>query len=173
MARVHTVLRVVFSVLLAAILGLGPTLRLSAGGCTWVALGPEGRIIRALAIDPQTPSTLYAGTDAGVFQSRDAGATWRAVSVGLANTDVQALAIDPQSPSTLYAGTWDRGVFQSRDAGATWRAVNAGLTNTDVNALAIDPHTPSRLYAGTWGGGVFVLRCALYWVFLPLMLRNR
>src|SRR2546430_6969673 len=34
----------------------------------------------ALAIDPQTPSTLYAGTSGrGVFQSTDGGASWRAI----------------------------------------------------------------------------------------------
>jgi len=115
MPRVHTVLRVVFSVLLAAILGLGSKLRLSAGGCTWVAFGLEGGTIRALAIDPQSPSTLYAGTiGGGVFQSRDAGATWSAVNAGLTNTDIRALAIDPHTPSTLYAGTWGGGVFVLR-----------------------------------------------------------
>ena len=72
MPRVHTVLRVVFSVLLVAIWELGPTLRLSAAGCTWVALGPEGGMIMALAIDPHTPSTLYAGTHGAVFQCTQA-----------------------------------------------------------------------------------------------------
>ena len=33
-------------------------------------------LIAALAIDPTTPSTLYAGTNGGVFKSTDAGATW-------------------------------------------------------------------------------------------------
>src|SRR5436190_1676610 len=71
--------------------------------------------IPALAIDPTTPSTLYAGTitlDAanmftggGVFQSTDGGGSWSAVSSGLTNTGVEALAIDPTTPSTLYAGT--------------------------------------------------------------------
>jgi len=30
----------------------------------------------ALAINPVTPSTLYAGTDGGLFESTDGGATW-------------------------------------------------------------------------------------------------
>ena len=118
MPRVHTIRRLVLSVLVTAALALGPTLRLSAAGCTWctwVALGPVGGDIRALAIDPHTPSTLYAGTEGGgVFQSRDAGATWRAVNAGLSNTTVLALAIDPQAPSTLYAGTFGGGVFVLR-----------------------------------------------------------
>ena len=65
----------------------------------------------ALAIDPATPSTLYAGTDGGgVFKSTNGGAAWSAVNIGLTNTYVDALAIDPATPSTLYAGTWRRRV---------------------------------------------------------------
>jgi hypothetical protein len=29
----------------------------------WISHGPEGGTIKALAIDPQTPSKLYAGTE--------------------------------------------------------------------------------------------------------------
>ena len=33
--------------------------------------------IQGLAIDPSTPSTIYAGAQKGIFKSIDAGATWR------------------------------------------------------------------------------------------------
>src|SRR5207245_11580969 len=103
---------------------------------TWVSNGPEGGTIHALAIDPQTSSTLYAGTSGGgVFQSTDGGASWRAINTGLTGGEVRALVIDPQTPSTLYAGTSGRGVFQSTDGGASWRAINTGLTTLDVRAL--------------------------------------
>ena len=36
----------------------------SAGTNVWTSIGPEGGTIHALAIDPATPTTLYAGTDA-------------------------------------------------------------------------------------------------------------
>jgi len=39
----------------------------SAGTSVWTNNGPEGGSISALAIDPVTPTTLYAGTDGGVF----------------------------------------------------------------------------------------------------------
>jgi Divergent InlB B-repeat domain len=78
----------------------------------WTSLGPEGGHITALAIDPLTPTTLYAGTEgSGVFQSTDGGSSWRAVNAGLTNPFVTALAIDPLTPTTLYAGTMGRGVF--------------------------------------------------------------
>ena len=40
----------------------------SAGTNVWTSNGPEGGNINALAIDPATPATLYAGTyGGGVF----------------------------------------------------------------------------------------------------------
>lgn len=52
----------------------------SAGINKWTSLRPYGGSIKALAIDPQNPCTLYAGTlVSGVFKSTDAGASWDAV----------------------------------------------------------------------------------------------
>src|SRR5437899_11548906 len=98
---------------------------------TWISNGPEGGTINALAIDPQTPSTLYTGTNgAGVFQSPDGGASWRAINSGLTDTIIKALAIDPVAPSALHAGASMGGVFLSTDGGASWSAINTGHTST-------------------------------------------
>jgi photosystem II stability/assembly factor-like uncharacterized protein len=66
--------------------------------------------IHALAVDPHTSGTVYAGTLAGVFRTRDDGANWISVNAGLTNPNVHALAFDPNDSKTLYAGT-DSGVF--------------------------------------------------------------
>jgi hypothetical protein len=85
--------------------------RTAQGGVeVWTKHGLYGRGVTALAVDPHTPSTLYATTSGGVFQSTDSGASWSPVNAGLINTNVNALAIDPTTPSTLYAGTGG-GVF--------------------------------------------------------------
>jgi hypothetical protein len=133
-----------------------------AGINVWTSHGPPGGDVSALAIDPDTPRTLYAGGSGGVFKSTDGGDTWGAANAGLPTTDaVWALAIDPSTPQTLYAGTlFGDGVFKSTDGGGTWNALNTGLTNTRytrVQALAIDPTEPRRVYAGTAGGGVFAI----------------
>src|SRR2546430_3610477 len=58
--------------------------------------------ILVLAINPATPTTLYAGTaDGGVFESTNGAASWTAINSGLIDTYVLALAIDPATPSTL------------------------------------------------------------------------
>ncbi len=121
--------------------------------------------IFALALNPLSTSTLYAGTSEGVYQSLDAGITWNLTSTGLVTSSsgpyVQAIAVDPVTPSTLYAGT-SLGLFSSTNAAATWVAVGImGVYSLDVRALAIDPQAPATLYAATtfgvygstdWGG---------------------
>src|SRR5262245_3779016 len=120
----------------------------------WLQRGPEGGEIRSLAIDPQTPTTVFAGTaGGGVFRSLDGGTSWAAMNVGLTDTSVPVLAIDPQTTSIVYAGTAQSGVFRSTDGGATW--VQRGLSSLSVASLAIDPQTASSIYAGTTSGGVF------------------
>src|SRR5437667_308531 len=111
----------------------GGVFKSTDGGGNWrsvLVLSP-GTFVLALAIDPQTPMTVYAGTiDAtttgsghGVFKSTDGGESWSAVNTGLSNQAVHALAVDPQTPTTVYAGTQGGGVGQGADGEARWGAV--------------------------------------------------
>ena len=146
----HPLGRVAFWALTGVVL-LGPAIQKSYAQTG----GPPGGAVRALAIDPSTPTTVYAGVyyGGGVFKSTNGGTSWTAVNSGLPNTYINTLAIDPFTPATLYAGTSSRGVFKSTNGGTSWTAV-PGLTDSNVNALAIDPSTPATLYAGTYYGGV-------------------
>ena len=123
----------------------------SFGDNQWVSIGPEGGYVYVLAIDPQAPGTLYAGTYGGVYKSINGGTNWTPINTGLSDTRINSLAINPQAPETLYAGTGE-GVFKSTNAGANWIAMNTGLANTLVQALVINPQTPETLYAGRYDG---------------------
>jgi hypothetical protein len=113
-------------------------------------------VVFTLAIDPLTPTTLYAGSPGtGVFKSTNGGQSWSAINTGLGLLDVRALAIDPLTPTTLYASSPSKGVFKSTNGGQSWSAINTGLGSFYVHALAIDPLTPTTLYAGTFSRGVF------------------
>ena len=92
-------------------------------GNTWNALtiGLTDLHVSTLAVDPRTPTTLYAGaTDlcsycldargGGVLKSTDGGATWQTFNAGLTNLHVNALVVNPETPTILHAGTGD-GVF--------------------------------------------------------------
>jgi photosystem II stability/assembly factor-like uncharacterized protein len=81
--------------------------------------------VSAVALDPSTSATIYAGTGNGVFKSINGGASWNPFNTNLTNLFVNALAIDPVTPTTLYAGTNGSGVFKSIDGGATWQPAGA------------------------------------------------
>src|SRR5207253_286288 len=133
------------------------------GGYAWTSYGAGqfpssgwGNEIRALRIDPLTPTTLYATSFAGgAFKSTDGGQNWSAI---LPRSSAVALAVDPQTPTTLYAGrstgTTTSEILKSTDGGATWTAINHDL---GVGTFAIDPQTTATLYAGT-SMGVFAIQ---------------
>ena len=123
--------------------------------------------VNALVIDSNTPSTLYAATDIGVFRSTDGGASF--ILAGFANMRVLLLAIDPVRSNVLYAATssnvWSfapafQGLYKSTDSGASWSPINQGLdeiaaAHPSVNALLVDADRPNILYLATSGYGVF------------------
>jgi len=91
----------------------------------WAQQVSAGEPVLSLAIDPHTPTTLYAGTMcSGVLKSLDGGD--HCSNTGLTNGYVRTLAINPTAPATLYAGTWDRGALRSLNGGSTWQATGLG-----------------------------------------------
>jgi len=79
------------------------------GGATWVSIAgdlPEAPVNDIIAVD----STLYVGTDVGVFRSADGGATWLTAGENLPNVPVTDLEYRAASNS-LYAATFGRGIF--------------------------------------------------------------
>jgi photosystem II stability/assembly factor-like uncharacterized protein len=135
------------------------------GGVTWSqATGvPNMLSVNALAIDPQNPNNVYAGSTNGMFVSTDAGNTWNKATNGLPDgTNFGAIAINPFTSSVLaglngIGGVDTGGMFMSSDGGNTWVAVGNGLpAGYDIHTIAIDPVTPSTVYTGTFGAGAFM-----------------
>lgn len=136
----------------------------------WSALGPGniGGRTRAIAFDPNTPSTMYAGgVGGGVWKSVNSGGSWAPVSDTMANIAVVSLAIDPVNASVLYAGTGEgsnnidalrgAGIFKSTDAGASWTqlAATTGSNFYFVNDLLVAPSNNQIVVAAT-STGIFV-----------------
>ena len=108
-----------------------------------------------LAIDPVTPSTLYAGTGFSLYKSTDSGGTWNQIGPLFSSV---ALAIDPVTPTTLYSADNNSGgkVSKSTDGGANWQVVSNGYTGSGASFLAINPQAPSTtVYASGFNGGLF------------------
>ncbi len=65
--------------------GTGGVFKSTNGAGSWTAInaGLADTDVNALAIDPMTPATLYAGTGRGVFKSINGGGSWNGVNAGL------------------------------------------------------------------------------------------
>lgn len=143
---------------LQATLGGNPALRSTDGGETWTGMktGLNAGVVRAFAIDPAQPETIYAGTEAdGVFRTADGGATWTRTSSDVPPLPVSALAVGDGSPATVYAAT-PAGVYRSSDAGNSWTQLPVSGWATSI---AVAPGAPSTVYAAlgpnSFPAGVF------------------
>jgi uncharacterized protein (TIGR03437 family) len=97
------------------------------------------------------PQTLYFGTQR-VWQSRDGGYNWKALSADLTNGQyLTALAVSPLG--RVYAGSADGRVSFSAD-GNVWIA-GSGIPNRWVTAIATDPRGEGLAYltVSSFGSG--------------------
>ena len=79
---------------------------------------PANRTVNGFAVDPGNPRTMYVVMRDGIFQSVDAGSTWKPLGKGLKN--LVAVAVNPKKPNEIYVVTAEGTVFRSTDAGAKW-----------------------------------------------------
>lgn len=133
------------------------------GAESWEALADlVDHDIRTIALDPETPDTVYAGEEeGGVWKSTNGGSTWTGphnTGFSSANPSIRGIAIDPSNTQILYAADWSSGAYQSADAGATW----APYPNNEMDGLStralkdmIISSDASVLYVATQGEGVF------------------
>ncbi len=131
------------------------------GGTGWTAAngGFVNTVVRAIALDPAAPQTIYAGTfDDGAAKSIDGATMWSSANMGLTAPAIDALAVDPMSPAILYVGGNGGAVpiYRSADHAQSWVPSSVGISAAvTVRALAIDPSNASIVYAATDRGGVF------------------
>jgi len=113
--------------------------------------------IHFLAIDPQSPDTLYAGTSRGIYKSVSRGDSWHAANDGLLypDTTIEAIVVDPANSNTVFAGAYE-GVYKSTNGGNTWALANHGLPGSPYTAhLVITPDPQPILYATAHRYGVY------------------
>lgn len=102
--------------------------------------GGGGLMVHTMEIDPRDPNHLYVGISvAGVFESRDGGASWAPRNQGIDfdfPTEVPEIAncahhfeLDRADPDVMFQQS-HAGMFLSQDGGANWRRVEAGLPST-------------------------------------------
>ena len=88
-------------------------LRSDDRGTTWVSIAgglPKRGTVYTLAEDPGDPDLLFAGTEFGLYFTRDGGSHWVQLTGGLPVVAVRDLAIQPRE-NDLVVGTFGRGIY--------------------------------------------------------------
>jgi photosystem II stability/assembly factor-like uncharacterized protein len=129
------------------------------GGAHWRrAQGAiAGMTVWSIAVDPNDPAILYAGTGAparsALFKSTDRGETWSRLPPempefcqGVNRPRMLTICVDPDDSRQVWFGVEEGGVWRSRDAGQTFERLDdphKPIRSSDIHAIAILPATPS------------------------------
>ena len=128
-------------------------LRISENGERWKILtGSDVTELMDVAVDRNTPGTIYFTHTAGIKVTHDGGVTWMDASTGLHRKFTQAIRVDSRRSGFLVAGN-EEGIFHSDDGGRSWRL--AGAAGYQVIRVEQSPHDPCYWLASTQGGGLF------------------
>jgi photosystem II stability/assembly factor-like uncharacterized protein len=125
--------------------------------------------IGAIAIDPSSPKTIWAGTGEawtrnsvsigdGIYKSTDGGDSW--TNMGLKDSErIAKILIDPKDANTVYACVpgrlWsdsdDRGVYKTSDGGKTWSKILKGSNaSTGCSMMSMSSRDSKTIFAGLW-----------------------
>ena len=124
---------------------------------TWTQISPPGsreiHEVESLAVNPENPDIVFAGTWHLPWKTTDGGKTWHNIKRGLIDdSDVFSIIIDPAQPRIVYASACS-GIYKSLDAGALFRKIQ-GIPSTArrTRVLRQDPAHREIVYAGTTEG---------------------
>jgi len=132
------------SVLIAGLIYGGGIYRSLDSGQTWTKASDS--LLRGYVnVLINHGSKVLAGSTNGLFESADAGNTWKSIT-----TNIRWISTIFVDTSTITVGA-SGGVFQSSNNGVTWQRTNDGINCTTINTFCA---ADSILYCGTSYNGV-------------------
>lgn len=155
--------------------GASTSLSSAAGSLTaiagdrWIPIGPSpidsgpqwgdvsGRV-SDIEVDRADPNHWFvAFASGGLWETRDAGATWISKTDSEATQTIGAIAMAPSNPNIIYVGTGDpvswmslagEGLLKSIDGGNTWQLLAAAeFSKANFIKIQVDPTNPDILVA--------------------------
>jgi photosystem II stability/assembly factor-like uncharacterized protein len=111
--------------------------------------------VRALAVHPRDPRTLYLGCELGLFRSTDGASNWSRVESPINGLQVWSILLSPHDPNLILVGTCPSRLFCSEDGGKTWSEPSVRMLrdcprimHTRVTTLVADPADAQTFWAG-------------------------
>jgi photosystem II stability/assembly factor-like uncharacterized protein len=120
-----------------------------------------GSQVRALAVYPDDPNRILAGSDHGFYRSQDKGATWQKMWSPMDGIPIWSIAIDPVDTQTIFVGVKPAALFRSRDGGSSWMKLPVQMAQEChigppmVTMLMVDPQDHRSVWAGVEVDGVY------------------
>jgi photosystem II stability/assembly factor-like uncharacterized protein len=126
----------------------------SSSFAQWQTQGPDGGPSFSLA---SSGSTLFIGTDNGVFKSTDYGTSWSAANNGIQRDAISSLAVNG---SNIFAGTANDGIYFSSNNGVSWAPRMNGVTSPFISTVFT---SSAGVFAGTSDGAFFSSDNGMSW----------
>ena len=142
--------------------------RMADGSDVWEPLQrglPEAPAVRALAVHPQKPQTVYAGTQSGPYRSDDRGDHWEKVDVPDHGLPVWSILFHPHDTDIMFVGYENCEIYRSDDRGEHWTRLPVSVrfpeittapgANPAKRVLMLDASAaePELIYAAIEVGG--------------------
>lgn len=128
----------------------------------WRLVGPfrGGRVAAVCGVVGDRNTYWFGSTGGGVWQSTDAGKSWKNVSDGTFGGSIGAVAVAPSDPRVVYVGTGEKtwrgnvssgdGIWKSTDGGASWEF--CGLPDArHTSRIRVHPQDPNLVFAAVMG----------------------
>ncbi|MEO6966955.1 MAG: hypothetical protein ABI132_00635 [Rhodanobacteraceae bacterium] len=132
------------------------------GDLHWRSIGPfrGGRVLAVTGVPGQPRHFYFGSVNGGVWETRDAGRTWRPIFDNELVGSIGAIAVAPSNPNVIYVGTGEAdmrsdiaqgdGMYKSVDAGKTWTRI--GLTDTQqIGTIRVDPRDENVVFVAALG----------------------
>lgn len=129
---------------------------------TWELKVPDQEAF-CVAVHPQDPTRVFAGTATGVYRSTDRGETFQRMNFPSEDVSVWSFLFDYTDPNTIYAGGSPIMVYRSTDGGQSWTALENSTVPDPAENLPFKcrvlrmtqhPTKPKTIYAGLEVNGV-------------------
>ncbi|MFI5197560.1 MAG: WD40/YVTN/BNR-like repeat-containing protein [Thermoanaerobaculia bacterium] len=131
-------------------------------GLRWRSIGPfrGGRVLAVAGVPGEREHFYFGGVNGGVWETDDAGRTWRPIFDAQQIGAIGALTLAPSNPKVIYVGTGEAdmrsdiaqgdGIYKSTDGGKTFS--HAGLSDSQqIGRILVDPRDPNRVLVAALG----------------------